>query len=115
MLCAKCGKEFEPDVRFCPQCGNRLDPSAPPPPVPEKINTFLVPSICAALLCCLPLGVVAIVFSSKANSAIRGGDCAKAREYAGKAKMWFWIAVVSGIVIILLRIADAVLTVLGEE
>ena len=115
MLCGKCGKDLEPDVRFCPRCGNQLDPSAPPPPVPEKINTWLIPSVLSTMCCCLPLGVVAIVFSSKANSAVRSGDCSKAREYAGKARMWFWIAVASGIIIILLRIADGILTVLGEK
>ena len=36
MVCSKCGKQLEGDVKFCPSCGTSVEASAPAPePAPE--------------------------------------------------------------------------------
>ncbi len=65
-----------------------------------KIDTWLWQSIVATILCCLPLGVVGIVFSSQAQSAINVGNIAEAQEKARLAKTFTLIAVGLGLVFI---------------
>lgn len=67
---------------------------AGPPP-----QNYLVFSILATVLCCLPLGVAAIVFSSQVNSKWNAGDHAGAAESARKAKLFtIWSAAVGLVV-----------------
>ena len=116
MLCGKCGKEWDPDVRFCPQCGNQLDPSAPPAPRDrEKINTWLIPSVISTMVCCLPLGIVAIIFSSKCNQAVNNGDWQAARRYSRQAKLWFFISTILGGLATVLYVALQILDALPDE
>lgn len=71
----------------------------------ERIDTWLWQSIVATLLCCLPLGVVGIVFAAQAQSAINVGNLDEARAKASTAKTMTLIAVglgLAGIVIWLL-------------
>lgn len=51
------------------------------------IKTWLVESILVTLFCCMPLGVVAIVFSALAMGARDAGNTALAQQRAGTAKM----------------------------
>jgi hypothetical protein len=63
---------------------------AGPPP-----QNYLVFAILTTVLCCLPLGIVSIVFSSQVNSKWNAGDQAGAVESARKAKLWaIWSAVI---------------------
>lgn len=116
MNCCKCGKEVAQDASFCPACGNPLSPGVVPPVqptqnVPVKINTWLVPAILATVFCCLPFGIVSIVFASRANSAMGIGNYQLAQENANKAKTWFWWAfgcgIVSSVLWIILQVAAA--------
>lgn len=66
---------------------------------------YLVQSILVTLCCCLPFGIVAIIFAAQVNSKLATGDYAGAVEASGKAKMWCWIAFGLGIVAILLSFA----------
>ena len=61
-------------------------PGAAPPP------NYLVPAILVTVACCLPMGVVSIVFASQVNSAWAVGDVAGAMEASRKAKFWAWMA-----------------------
>lgn len=99
MNCSKCGKELAPDSAFCPGCGNPVNPGQAPAPAPAAqtsapvtINTWLIPAILATVFCCLPFGIVSIVFASRANSAAGAGNYQLAQENAAKAKTWFWLA-----------------------
>lgn len=59
-----------------------------------EIPNYLPHAIVATILCCLPLGVVAIVFASKADGLQSSGDIEGARAAAAKAKNWVIAAVV---------------------
>lgn len=62
-----------------------------PPPAggaQEYIPNHLVWAILSTLFCCLPLGIVAIVYASQVDGKRAAGDIAGAREASGKAKFW---------------------------
>lgn len=53
------------------------------PDVPD----YFIWSLLETLLCCLPIGVVALIFSCKANSAKSAGEYAAAQKNADRAKI----------------------------
>ena len=65
-----------------------------------KIETYLTQSILVTLCCCLPFGVVAIVYSSQVNTKLAAGDVAGAQKASDNAKMWGWIGFGCGLVIV---------------
>jgi hypothetical protein len=80
----------------------------------STVPNHLVWAILATLFCCLPLGIVAIIFAAQVNTKLQAGDYAGAVDSSNKAKMWSWIAFASGFVVILLYVIFAVvLGVLG--
>jgi len=75
----------------------------------SDIPDLLVFSIIATLLCCLPAGIAAIVFASKANSAKRMGDFEAARVAAKQAKTWLTVSVVAGILVFVISIFSSII------
>ncbi len=75
-------------------------PAPPPPPPPPagggplgvKPESYLVWGIVTALLCCLPFGIVSIVYAAKVDAFWAGGQHASAIEASRKAKKWAIIA-----------------------
>ena len=59
---------------------------------------YLVVSIISTLCCCIPFGIVAIVFSAKINSAVTSGNMEEAKKAAKTAKIWIIVAVVAGLI-----------------
>lgn len=57
---------------------------AAPPAVPNH----LVWAILSTLFCCLPFGIVSIVYSSQVNSKLAVGDVPGAVESSRKARTW---------------------------
>lgn len=62
----------------------------PPPPggTQEYIPNHLVWAILSTLFCCLPFGIVSIVFASQVDGKRAAGDIAGARDASAKAKFW---------------------------
>ena len=58
---------------------------------------YLVLSIISTLCCCIPFGIVAIVFSAKINSAVTAGNIEEAKKAAKTAKIWIIVAVAAGL------------------
>jgi hypothetical protein len=58
----------------------------------------------ATILCCQPLGIVAIVMSAQAGSARDAGNWELARKRAGQARTWT-LAAVAAFFVLLLPIA----------
>ena len=66
---------------------------------PPKPESPMVWAVLATLCCCLPFGVVAIVFAAQIDSKYAAGDYNGAIESADKAKTWCWIAFGVGLVV----------------
>lgn len=94
MYCTNCGTERAAnDPNACAKCGTPA-PFFPPPP---NIPNYLIHSIVVTLCCCLPFGIVALVFSAQVNSKLAAGDIAGAQASSKSAKTWVNVSVVAGI------------------
>lgn len=71
-------------------------------PSSEYIPNNLVWAILTTLFCCLPLGIVSIVYASQVDGKRAAGDIVGAREAAGKARLWAILSAVSGPVLCLI-------------
>ena len=60
---------------------------------------YLVLSIISTVCCCLPFGIVGIVFSVKINSAMNAGNYEEAVQNAKMAKIWTIVSFVVGLVV----------------
>lgn len=60
---------------------------------------YLILSIISTLCCCIPLGIVAIIYSAKTSSLLAGGRQDEARKAAKTAKIWIIIAFAAGILL----------------
>jgi len=63
----------------------------------QEIPNYLIPAILSTVFCCLPLGVVSIIFATQVNSKLAAGDTAGAMESSKKAKMFMFIAIGGGV------------------
>ena len=122
MLCIHCGHTLPPDASFCPGCGQKVEtPSdttcadasgqaVPVDCVPDEIesnmNYALIITILALFHCGafinLVLGIIAVIFASKAEQDLRSGDRESATGNAATAKS---LCMIATIVIILQMLA----------
>ena len=64
----------------------------------NRPDNYLVWAILTTILCCLPFGIVSIVYSCKVNNLWDAGQQAQAFDASKKAKTWAIVAAVSGLV-----------------
>lgn len=95
MFCTNCGQPRPDDATTCPSCGKRIPKFAPREPVPN----YLVPAAIVTIACCLPLGIVAVVYAAQVNNKLAVGDIAGAKAASAKVKMWSWIGFASALII----------------
>jgi len=68
----------------------------------EYIPNNLVWAILTTLLCCLPLGIVSIVYAAKVDGLSASGNTAAARDAANSAKNWAIAAAVIGPILLIM-------------
>jgi len=112
--CPNCGTSNLDNATVCVNCGRSLSMGAytPPPPPPSEfsaqpsqppynapqIPNYLWQSIVVTLCCCLPLGIVSIIFAAQVNSKLAQGDIPGAQDASQKAKMFALIGFAVGII-----------------
>ena len=79
------------------------------PPFPKPSNN-LVWGILTTILCCLPFGIVSIVFASKVDSLWYSGRYLEAKDAARKAATW---AIVSASIGILFSIIYIIVVIIA--
>ena len=117
MYCPNCGAENSEDATYCANCGAELrkietpGTDVPPPPQPgmqpsyapqsaqTSVPNYLVQAILTTIFCCLPFGIVSIVYAAQVNGKVAAGDHAGALESSRNARMWAWIAFGAGLVV----------------
>ena len=98
MYCKRCGTQNDDNAYKCIQCGEVLQniqqANAPVGSVPN----YLVYSILVTIFCCVPFGIVSIVYAAQVNGKLAAGDYAGAVEASNKAKIWCWVSFGVGII-----------------
>ena len=92
-------RDSRPEPAYHASCQTYSEPFHPAPQQPEasigeRPSTYLVWSIISTILCCVPVGILAIIFSVKAGRKADDGDYEGARKYAEIAQ-WFVIATIT--------------------
>ena|ERR1051325_777485 len=89
----------------------------PPPPagaapatVPNNLVISIVAAVVSFLFCCLPHGLISVIFATQVNKKASAGDIAGAQQAAKNAKMW---AIISIIVSALWLVVSLVFGILG--
>ena len=103
MFCTNCGHQLSPGMTLCPNCGAHVVT----PPVMVQMQTipnYLIQSILVTLCCCMPFGVVAIIFAAQVSTKLAAGDLAGAQQASNTAKMWCWIGFGCGIVVAIIGV-----------
>lgn len=61
-------------------------------------SNHLVWAIIATICCCIPTGVIAIIYASKVSPAYMRGDYNAALNASSKAELWVIISFVAGLI-----------------
>ena len=82
---------------------------------PLKPNNYLVWAILSTILCCLPFGIVSIIYASKVDNLYNLGDYIGAQDASNKAKNFaLWGAVISAIGVVLYILFIVIFAVAAE-
>lgn len=63
----------------------------------ERVENHLIKAILVTVFCCLPVGIVAIVYAAQVDGKARAGDVAEARRLSDEAAKWSKWALFAGI------------------
>ena len=96
----------EPPPQATPRPSAAFTPGA-------HVPNYLVQAILVTVFCCLPFGIVSIVFAAQVNGKLGAGDYAGAADSSNKAKTWAWVSFWVGLGITILSILIGIVVPLG--
>ena len=122
--CPNCGAELRPAANFCSNCGaaqaetvqaDTFDPAAAPADVlrqradqlradpaaqtQKNIENHFIKSIIATVCCCVPFGIVGIIYATRVDAFLKAGNRAAAEDASKKASLWSNLAIGIGVVV----------------
>ena len=100
MFCSKCGNQIPDGTNQCPNCVQ----TTPAQGAVVTVESHLVEAILTTLFCCVPFGIVAIVYAAQVSDFVANGKIAAAQEASQKAHKWSMISLAVGLGGILLYI-----------
>jgi len=99
--CPECGEMIIATAVKCRFCGALFDPRLKGRTSTsrlEAVPNYLAQAILVTLFCCLPFGIVAIVYAAQVNGRIQVGDTRGAISASESAKTWCWVSFGCGFV-----------------
>ncbi|SDZ08204.1 Interferon-induced transmembrane protein [Micromonospora pattaloongensis] len=106
---------YVPQSGYAPQSGYPQAYGYPASSPGLKPDNYLAWSIVSTIMCCWPMGIPAIVFASRVDSAWIRGDYLGAHEASRKARGWTIASAVTGGVFILGYIAIIALSMVASS
>ena len=116
-FCTQCGQAIPENSKFCVNCGTPVpaapneplyaqqqpqpqpQPQTPPRPTTIKPKNYLVMAILSTIFCCLPFGIVSIVFAAKVDNYWNAGDYINAEDASRKARGWMIASIITGLTV----------------
>ncbi len=118
MFCRNCGQFNEGDSFNCIKCGSATELRHQPSYMVETIPTYLVQAILVTLFCCMPFGIVAIVYAATAQSKNQVGDTNGAMIASNSAGKWcwasFWLGILPAVIWLLFVIISIIAGITSE-
>ena len=109
MYCPYCGTENDATATTCTNCNEDIQNIEVVAAEAVSIPNYLVQAILITIFCCLPFGIVSIVYAAQVNGEITAGNIEKAMESSRKAKLWSWwgfgVGIVSTVLWLIIQIA----------
>lgn len=105
--CPACGESILRAAQKCRFCGEFLDGRRRSPTggaSGERPANHLVQAIFTALCCCVPFGIVSIVYATQVDSKWNQGDGEGARVASDKARFWSNLGIGLGLLAIAIQI-----------
>ena len=93
MYCTSCGAAVGDTGSFCSSCGASTTGNQ------DNVPNYLVPAILTTIFCCLPAGIVSIVYAARVNGQIAQSNVEGAKRSSEQAKLWAWISFGIGIAV----------------
>ena len=75
-----------------PQPQQETAPAEPCPP------NYLVWTVLVTVMCCVPLGVISLIYSSQVKTKYNAGDIEGAKKASSKTELWLMLAFVLGLI-----------------
>lgn len=75
-----------------PQPQQETAPAEPCPP------NYLVWTVLVTVMCCVPLGVISLIYSSQVKTKYNAGDIEGAKKASSKTELWLILAFVLGLI-----------------
>ena len=106
MFCKNCGNQIVDEAVMCPKCGVMVADNSSA--VSAVIPNHMAKAILVTIFCCLPTGIVAIVYASQVNTKIAQGDIRGAQAASQNAKTWIIVSLCIGLAFGILGIIGAI-------
>jgi hypothetical protein len=93
----------------------------PPPPIgaagtiPNNLVLSIVAAVVSFFFCCLPHGLVSVIFATQVNKKASMGDIAGATQAAKNAKTWAIVSIVVSVLWLVISFAFGIMGALMQN
>ena len=108
--CEKCGHTNHAETHTCKQCGTRLHKKTVDK-LKQMPPTYFWQAILVTILCCLPLGIPAIIYAAQVENRWRNGDIDGALRSSKNARNFAFLAFVIGLIVHIIHLVYLVFIV----
>lgn len=85
------------------------------PTIPNNMVMAIIASVVSFLFCCLPHGLVALIFALQVNKKEAAGDIEGANKSAKMAKMLAWISIIVSVLWLIIGMVFGVFSIILQN